>query len=65
MRLVVKRGGLGVAAGRGEGGGFVVGLAGGEAVVEAAEEAVVEVALGGGVAFVVVASAVVVGAGAG
>jgi hypothetical protein len=54
MRLVIKLRGLGVAAGRGEGGGFVVRLAGGQAAVEVAEEPVVEVA-----------SAVVVGAGAG
>jgi hypothetical protein len=52
MRLLSSCGGLGVAAGRGEGGGFVVGLAGGQALVEVAEEPVAEVA-----------SAVVVGAG--
>ena len=46
-------------------GGLVVVLAGWQAVVEAAEEAVEEVALGGGVAVAGVSSAVVVGAGAG
>ena len=44
---------------------LVVVLAGGEAVVEAAEQAVEEVALGGGVPVAGVAAAVVVGAGAG
>jgi hypothetical protein len=49
----------------GEGGGFVVVLAGGEAVVQAAEQAAEQVALGGGVPVAGVASPVVVGAGAG
>jgi hypothetical protein len=44
---------------------FVVGLPGGQAVVEAAEEAAEEVALGGGVPVAVCFAAVVVGAGAG
>ncbi len=48
----------------GECGGFVVVLAGGQAVVQAAE-ASGEVALGGGVPAAVVAAPVVVGAGAG
>ena len=51
--------------GRGEGGLLVVGLAGGQAVVQAAEEAAEEVALGGGVPVSVGFAAVVVGAGAG
>jgi len=51
--------------GRGEGGLFVVGLAGGQAVVQAAEEPAEEVALGGGVPVAVVSAPVVVGAGAG
>ena len=49
----------------GECGGFVVVLAGGQAVVEAAEEAAEQVALGGGVPVAGIAAAVVVGAGAG
>jgi hypothetical protein len=49
----------------GEGGGFVVVLAGGQAVVQAAEQAAEQVALGGGVPVAGVASPVVVGAGAG
>ena len=49
----------------GEGGGFVVVLAGGEAVVQAAGQAAEQVALGGGVPVAGVASPVVVGAGAG
>jgi hypothetical protein len=49
----------------GEGGGFVVVLAGGQAVVQAAEHAAEQVALGGGVTVAGVAAAVVVGAGAG
>ena len=49
----------------GEGGVLVVVLIGCEAVVEAAEEAAEQVALGGGVPVAVVAAAVVVGAGAG
>ena len=53
-------GGLG-----GECGGLVVVLACGQAVVEAAEQAAEEVALGGGVAVAGVAAAVVVGSGAG
>ena len=48
-----------------EGGVFGVVLAGGEAVVQAAEESVEEVALGGGVVVAGVAAAVVVGSGAG
>ena len=51
--------------GGGEGDGFVVVLAGGQAVVEAAEQASEQVALGGGVPVSGVAAAVVVGAGAG
>jgi transposase len=51
--------------GRGEGGLFVVCLAGGQAVVQAAEEPAEEVALGGGVPVAVVSAPVVVGAGAG
>ena len=51
--------------GRGEGGLFVVGLAGGQAVVQAAEEPAEEVALGGGVPVAGVSAPVVVGAGAG
>jgi len=50
---------------RGECGGFVVMLAGGQAVVQAAEQAAEQVALGGGVPVAGVASPVVVGAGAG
>ena len=49
----------------GECGGFVVVLAGGQAVVEAAEHAAEQVALGGGVPVSGIAAAVVVGAGAG
>jgi len=49
----------------GEGGGFVVVLAGGQAVVQAAEQAAEQVALGGGVPVAGLASPVVVGAGAG
>jgi hypothetical protein len=51
--------------GGGESGGFVVFAAGGQAVVEAAEEAAEQVALGGGVPVAGVFAAVVVGAGAG
>jgi len=51
--------------GGGEGGVFVVVLAGGQAVVEAAEEASEQVALGGGVPVSVGFAPVVVGAGAG
>jgi DDE superfamily endonuclease len=51
--------------GDGEGDGFVVVLAGGQAVPQAAEQAAEQVALGGGVPVAVVAAAVVVGAGAG
>jgi transposase len=51
--------------GCGEGGVFVVVLAGGQAVVQAAEEAAEEVALGGGVPVSVGFAPVVVGAGAG
>ena len=51
--------------GRGEGGLFVVVLAGGQAVVEAAEKQAEEVALGGGVPVAVGFAPVVVGAGAG
>jgi hypothetical protein len=51
--------------GGGERGGFVVVLAGEQAVVQAAEEAGEQVALGGGVPVAGVATAVVVGAGAG
>ena len=49
----------------GECGGLVVVLAGGQAVVQAAEEPAEQVSLGGGVPVAVVAAAVVVGAGAG
>ena len=49
----------------GEGGGLVVVLAGGQAVVEAAEETAEEVALGCGVPVAGVGTATVVGAGAG
>ena len=49
----------------GECSGFVVVLAGGQAVVEAAEEAAEQVALGSGVPVSGIAAAVVVGAGAG
>jgi len=49
----------------GEGGGFVVVLAGGEAVVQAAEQAAEQVALRGGVPVTGVSSPVVVGTGAG
>jgi hypothetical protein len=52
-------------AGGWECGGFVVFGACGQAVVQAAEEAAEQVALGGGVPVAVVAAAVVVGAGAG
>jgi hypothetical protein len=51
--------------GGGECGGLVVVLAGGQAVVEAAEQAAEQVALGGGVPVSGIAAAVVVGAGAG
>ena len=51
--------------GDGEGDGFVVVLAGGQAMPQAAEQAAEQVALGGGVPVAVVAAAVVVGAGAG
>src|SRR6266480_2372970 len=51
--------------GRGEGSVLVVVLSGGQAVVQAAEEAAEQVALGGGVPVSGVAAAVVVGAGAG
>jgi hypothetical protein len=51
--------------GVGEGDVFVVMLAGGEALVQAAEEAAEQVALGGGVPVAGVAAPVVVGAGAG
>src|SRR6266498_4870690 len=51
--------------GSGECGGFVVVLAGGQAVVQAAEEAAEEVALGGCVPVAVGFAPVVVGAGAG
>jgi hypothetical protein len=51
--------------GRWEGGVLVVVLAGGQAVVQAAEEPVEQVALGGGVPVSGVAAAVIVGAGAG
>jgi len=51
--------------GGGEGGGFVVLAAGGQAVPEAAEEAAEQVALGGRVPVAGVFAAVVVGAGAG
>jgi hypothetical protein len=50
---------------RGEGGVFVVGLAGAQAVVQAAEEAVEQVALRGGVSIAGGSAPVVVGAGAG
>src|SRR2546423_6156572 len=49
----------------GEGDGLVVVLAGDKAVVEAAEQAVEQVALGGGMPVAGVFAAVVVGAGAG
>src|SRR4030095_12058601 len=48
-----------------EGPGFVVGLAAGQAVVEAAKQPVEQVALGGGVLVAGGLAAVVVGAGAG
>ena len=48
-----------------EGHGLAVGLAGLQAVVEAAEQAVEYVAQGGGVAVAVLATAVVEGAGSG
>jgi hypothetical protein len=51
--------------GGGECGGFVVVLAGDQAVVQAAEQAAEEVALGGGVPVAGVFAPVVVGAGAG
>ena len=54
-----ERGGVG-----GECGAFVVALAGGEAVVETAEEAAEQVALGSGVPVAGLAAAVVVGPGA-
>ena len=53
------------AVGAGEGCGFVVVLAGGQAVVEAAEQAAEQVALGGGVPVSVGSAAVVVAACAG
>jgi len=49
----------------GEGGGLVVVLAGDQAVPEAAEQAAEQVALGGGVPVAIVATPVVVAAGAG
>ena len=49
----------------GEGDGLLVGLAGGQAVVQAAEHASEQVALGRGVPVAVLAAAVVVAAGAG
>jgi hypothetical protein len=52
-------------AGGGECGCFVVLGAGGQAVVQAAEEAAEQVALGGGVPVAVGSAPVVVGAGAG
>jgi hypothetical protein len=51
--------------GRGEGGVSVIGLAGGQAAVQAAEEPAEQVALGGGVPVAVGFAPVVVGAGAG
>jgi len=48
-----------------EGDGLVVVLAGGQAMVQAAEQAAEEVALGGGVPVAGVYAAVLVGAGAG
>jgi ornithine decarboxylase len=54
-----------LSGGGGECGGFVVVLAGGQAVVQAAEQATEQVALGGGVPVAGVFAAVVVGAGAG
>jgi hypothetical protein len=60
-----SRGDVGLVGGGGEGGVFVVELAGGEAVVEAAEEPAEQVALGGGVPVAGLAAAVVVGAGTG
>jgi hypothetical protein len=56
---------LGVGWHRGERGVFVVGLAGAQAVVQAAEEAVEQVALRGRVAIASGSAPVVVGAGAG
>jgi Transposase DDE domain len=56
---------LGVGWYRGERGVFVVGLAGAQAVVQAAEEAVEQVALRGGVSIAGGSAPVVVGAGAG
>jgi hypothetical protein len=53
-----------VRAGR-EGGVFVVFLAGDQAVVQAAEQAAEQVALGSGVPVASLAAAVVMGAGAG
>jgi hypothetical protein len=50
---------------RGEGAGFVVVLAGEQAVVQAAEQPAEQVALGGGVAVAGVTAPVVVAAGAG
>jgi hypothetical protein len=50
--------------GRGEGSVLVVVLSGGQAVVQAAEEAAEQVALGGGVPVAVGSAAIVVGAGA-
>ena len=58
-------GGLCRGYGAGEGGVFVVVLAGGQAVVQAAEEPSEEVALGGGVPVAVGFAPVVVGSGAG
>jgi hypothetical protein len=51
--------------GGGEGDGFVVVLAGEQAVVEAAEEAAEQIPLSGGVPVAGVAASVVVAAGAG
>ena len=51
--------------GAGEGGGFVVVLAGGQAVLQAAEEPSEQVALGGGVPVAIGHAPVVVGPGAG
>jgi hypothetical protein len=56
---------LGQGRAGGECGGFVVVLAGDQAVVEAAEHAAGQVALGGGVPVAGMAAVVVVGAGAG
>ncbi len=48
-----------------KGDGFLIGLAGGQTVVQATDEAVEQVALRGGVVVAGVSAAVVVGAGAG